>query len=850
MLAPSVRAQQDATESFLLDHGLDRLAETYLTDRAQRALGDDRDRLLARLGNYYAQRLADENDPTERARLMEAASELLAGSDASEVMGLRLAVAIARYRPAEETAELHRLLLADDTQAAEALASISEIATEFSRVGEQLERDVLYQERRQRTAAVRDPGASLPELADARRNRSLAKYYAGWSRVYESTLTDREGPARAALEHFAWVLDTPGEDPSLDRLPRSLIGYEHVARAAVGVAVAHSRLGNHDTALAWLDAVAEETTDKEALQAQVFTRRVAALARAGRWKDLDLRVTQRRASPDTPLSVPEARLVAVLALRARSDNTLAPADHDTVERLSEAALGDLVRQEELPHVLDLAAKFGDLPLDGSGFVVRYVRGSELYDKARAAHRDREPDANLPATANSVQGLYRTAGARLFEAVNSEQSKAFTNERANAAYDAALCAYYAAEFRTAVERFVFAESVATNPAERERSLWMAIVCTERRIKNGDATDADRYALAERYLLEHPEGARAPALLLRTLSADLLPEPDAIEILRRVPTGDPLEGAAKRELARLLYRRVRKANGSDRVMAANEFLAVATEIVMGSAADPAERSTLITLARQVLDVALLMDPPNIEVARNTFDLLDVTVGTPSDRDLADELLLRRVQLLLAESRETQASALLATFNDGSGPFAQAARRVLFARALGAWRSNPTRAHARDIVSSGTWLLDRPDPDPAIAEAVADAAAWLWDQHADTESRDLAITIDRREADAERYTIKSLRRLARLSEIAALPDQSERAWALIMSAYRPGDEVWFEARYQSLRLLAAREPQRAREAFDQLAALYPSLGPEPWRTRLTELAATLPARAQPAPAEGDAP
>jgi hypothetical protein len=51
------------------------------------------------------------------------------------------------------------------------------------------------------------------------------------------------------------------------------------------------------------------------------------------------------------------------------------------------------------------------------------------------------------------------------------------------------------------------------------------------------------------------------------------------------------------------------------------------------------------------------------------------------------------------------------------------------------------------------------------------------------------------------------------------------------------WFEAKVDQMRVLAKLDPVRARTVIDQYRTLYPDLGPEPWRTRIAEIDATVP-------------
>ncbi|HZW09116.1 MAG TPA: hypothetical protein VFF69_04365, partial [Phycisphaerales bacterium] len=56
--------------------------------------------------------------------------------------------------------------------------------------------------------------------------------------------------------------------------------------------------------------------------------------------------------------------------------------------------------------------------------------------------------------------------------------------------------------------------------------------------------------------------------------------------------------------------------------------------------------------------------------------------------------------------------------------------------------------------------------------------------------------------------------------------------MSGLREGSDGWFEARVESIRVLAQTDSPRARAVLNQHKVLYPGLGPEPWDAELREL------------------
>ena len=78
------------------------------------------------------------------------------------------------------------------------------------------------------------------ELTDVRRLQSLAFYYAGWSNCYLAILGPGEPHATEALKSFGWLLGSAGRPASLEKLPTSLLQYEHIGRASIGCALDRS----------------------------------------------------------------------------------------------------------------------------------------------------------------------------------------------------------------------------------------------------------------------------------------------------------------------------------------------------------------------------------------------------------------------------------------------------------------------------------------------------------------------------------------------------------------------------------------------------------------------------------
>ena len=66
--------------------------------------------------------------------------------------------------------------------------------------------------------------------------------------------------------------------------------------------------------------------------------------------------------------------------------------------------------------------------------------------------------------------------------------------------------------------------------------------------------------------------------------------------------------------------------------------------------------------------------------------------------------------------------------------------------------------------------------------------------------------------------------------------RCWQRILGGVPGESGDWFEARYETLRLIAASEPEKARQVCAQHRVLYPDDGPKPWGEKIREIAARL--------------
>jgi hypothetical protein len=178
------------------------------------------------------------------------------------------------------------------------------------------------------------------------------------------------------------------------------------------------------------------------------------------------------------------------------------------------------------------------------------------------------------------------------------------------------------------------------------------------------------------------------------------------------------------------------------------------------------------------------------------------------------------------------------------------VLYRRALRLFKqSNDNPNQARQVVRYGRRVLEgsadsRDAAIVSVRDAVASAAAMIWRAEQNREMRDLAIKIDGEQLESGQRTASSLRRLGELIESAGDKGKALSAWRELLNGVQSGTPEWYEARYESLRLLFDVTPSEALDAMKQHKVLHPEFGPEPWGAKLRELDSKMRAVAPPTP------
>lgn len=879
-----------ALEAYLEERGLRDLLVTHLLQKLRVAEPPERGELAERLSKLYVQMLEQATTPEQRRSWERRATELLEAVPEAESLELRITLAKARYLQVEDTAEHHRLRLVSPEQRQEAETTFRSVNATLRDIGNTLTRRIDSLERREAVGRNSDSLRLRSELAEARRLRSLAMYYAGWSAYYSGLLAGQGAGgkgriqyAEEALTHFGWLLNAPGRPANVERVSPDMLRYEHVARAAIGAALSESLRGRDGAALLWLHTIESAPALPENARNQLFTRRLVVLAAARRWADIDLQIRRRRApdrtSPPSPLTAAEARLLAVTMLEAMEDRDVVPQAHDVIRSLADVAVTDLITRGEANLVKDLVSRYGSGLLSGEGFIVQYVRGLHAYDKAREAHAAGEDDSE-PTRREEIANLYAAAGHMFDNATESQDAPEFIDERADAAMLGALCLYYSGRLEDAATRFEETHRLAyreirSSEAGAERnsapdqkassnrsddSLWMAIVALDKAVEGGRVSLKDRLErLATLYVQRFPAGDRSAMLLLRLSDEGIVSRERAAEILLAVGKESPLYESARRHAADLLYAMFRRSRGMDRDFAALRFAEVCDELLAldlpridsgtEEGRETAQRAVL--RLRQVLDAVLGITSPDMDRADRALQQITMIAqrGSLDISTYEDEIAFRRLQVALLRNRPEDASRAAERLSRLGGRFSDAADRLMYQRALTAMRNHRTPETAAEVVHHGMRIVSQFGTgsaalsDPVVQtlySTVAEAAAYLWQIKQNPDHRDIAVQLDGALVGHGRPPVQILRRYAELAESAGKPAESLESWRLLMVGLAAGTSDWFEARFHSLRLLAATDPARAKEVFDQFKVLYPSYGEEPWSTRFRELERSLESRA----------
>lgn len=852
-----------ALERYLSERGLDDLLGAHWRRRLREAPPTERTQIAERLAKLYVRQLASAATREARQRVEDDARTLLLSVPDAESFALRVDLAKATYLKAEEICERSRLQLSTPEELQDAERIFRTVGPIFKEIGGRVHERVESMENKEASGRQADTDSFRESLAEARRLRSLSRYYSGWCSYYLALRTGQPQHANDAILDFGWLLNAePGRAPTLEKVPAGLLKYDHIAWSAIGVGMSLALRGKEGDAIRWLEAVEAGEGISAQVRDKLFLRKLVVLAGAGRWADVELIVRRKRqpdrTKPAAPLSTAEARLLAILALEGSSASA---ADRvrgrELLEPLAQLALGDLVARGDAGHVLDIVNRYGTAPIGQEGFIVQYVRGLQAYESAHAQHeKEAAGDPKLidsPPKDVAIRGRYREAAELLELCVKAADAERFAAQRVKAELRAGLSRYYAADFEAASALFRSVFERAPAGSEGREALWYAIVSLDRAVEAGrPSLEPKRDALATLYIERFPGTENAAKLLLRRAGALLTPD-QAAAVLLAIPKESPLYLTCRREACRLLYQVYRSTPAAGRDLAAARFAQISEEVIELDRAklnqntqtpDTEAGKSAILRGRQLAEVALALANPDLPRAENALAIVEeaASLANLSLSDVEAELAYRRVHIAMIRADFAAAEKELDLLRRRGGPFSDAADRIAYREAARQWSNSPGNVvAAKRVLQHGLRVLDQfPDPAVALKDAsiaavyntVAAAAKDLWDGEHDPEMRDIALRLDDALIGSGKLTGAALKRRATLAESAGDNARALDDWRTLLAAQELATEPWYEARANSLRLLAITDPDAAREVLRQHVLLYPQYGPEPWGPIIKEI------------------
>ena len=852
---------EESLEGWLEQHGLYGLVAAQLERRLDGAEGRRRNELAQRLAQVYARLLEESGEGEQREELIARGQQLLDRVQEADTVELRLSLGRAAYSGVEGSVERVRLRIEDAEDSGALAAHLIGLDEQFREIGVLADQRVRALEKQEESGNAQANDDLLGRtLAQARRHRSLARYYGGWSCVYLAELLPeaRAEYGAAALRHFGWLLNAQrGQRADPERVPEGLMEYEHVARAAVGCALASALLGQRDVAGEWLSLVDNATGVSEEVRDKLGVYRVLSLGYSGAWIELEAAV--REARGEGTMDALLARLVCVLSFEAKVTRR---AEQASVDLIGKIALGDLVARNETGHVLDLVSRYPEGAGSGRGFMAVFLGALRDYDDAQGAHIESGGSLDEPASDQAVRSLYLRAGIGFADAFGSDVAGEYGEAKPSVAVLRGLSLYYGSDaspgFREGSVWFRRAWELLSSVDETraKEALWMAVRCAKLGIDAGagSAVQREHDTLVNTFVQAYPDDTRtAHVVFERAASPDRDPERAVAELLS-IERDSSVYESARREAAGLLYELYQDAEPDRRAWAARRYAEVAERLLANDtrpAMEGDERAVAQAVLRSRRIAEVMLSSPEPDSAR-AEGALDVLVGLVSRGSIEvsiyqTEIWYRRAQIALERRDYGEAERLVALMDqmeDGD-----AGARLLYRDAVRRFTDSDEdpagEDAARGVVMYGrrviASLLDQEDVPLdgvlfSVQSDVAQASAVLWRISGDGEYLELGRRLASVLLHAQPYDTEMLMLAGTLAEGAGEYGAAMEHWRVLVAGSQRGGDAWFEARVHQLHALERVDRTKALASIQQHVHMYPTYGPEPWGDQLKAIHARL--------------
>lgn len=825
--------EDDQVGAYLKSHSMLALLEVQLEERIGSAKDNaERSQLVEELSDLYLEQLhAFDRDDPYRQIVLNRARLLTSRMGSVPMYELRIELLIELYSSVETKVELARLDLLETKQRSAVIVQLTNANHQLKALSSKLDPAVTHKERLGRRTTSNANLDEKPTLADLRRYRSLAHYYHAWTGYAIAVLKDQHVPTDV-FESFGWLLGGEGEMARLSTMNETTLEFEHVAWSAIGVAMANAQSEDMLTARSWAKFVVESDHTQPDEKAAAEDRLLQILAMDRDWTSAYkwmLTIYSIRGEDD-PMTTGDARFLAMKSLEAMRSTRVGKGGAIEAKRVAQLAIENLVQLGEIGHVLDLYKRFDSLPMMSDSFITNYAQALGELNRAERSGSD---------------GMYASIASLFADALKSKDANRFPIERDDCTLKLAYSEIRSGRAKEAIKVCDQLIERSGNEEVVEEARWIRIAAIESlNMKRSKASsDALEHAVRE-YIVAYPATPRSAKLILRHAMQGTIDAQVAISTLSAISDADPIAIPARRTLVSLRYKRLQAMRFADQA-ANREVLDMIRWIVETQAdeiVDLNDAKARMGTIRIGLDLSLRVSPAEVEFADR---LLAHAMALMSyDNSFAKhrgEFVYRQVEIAMLDHRLNDAADLLSELETLDPKKADSARVLMFNDSIRAWQTRQNASNAQHVIDLGSKVLANQMPvfpNPmglqvsTVAEMIAQAAEYLWTTRQDSGSHALALRLSLLVLDRGQPTEQGLRRTTRLTNHAKDYKHGLEAWLRLLAAYPSSDERWYEARYESLRVMKEVEFARALSAYGQYRVLHPSLGPAPWNEKIASL------------------
>jgi hypothetical protein len=805
-------------ERFLREHRMGQLLEVQLESRLEQTEDTaERAEIAASLSALYLAQLraVDRTDPYREIVIYRAQS-LVDRVSAAPMHELQLELLVDRFVKHENAIELAQIELLGQEARGLALGALREMNRELRRLlnGTEQELDRLSR-RRSSARTLSSQGQIEDDVELLRRLNSFGNYYLGWS-GYGIAVLEARHVERDTYHAFGWLLGADGGIPVSRELSLAALEFEHVARAAIGIAMCDAQSENYDLAQMWLEGLIASEVVPSGVSGEARRRLLRVHTQAGSWFEaLKLAIAISSDDGDGQLSIADARFVAIESLESRRAR-----ENEDARKLVTLCIEQLVDQREIGHVVDLYQRYQNLPMIGSGFIPMYARAL----------------AELERTELGESGsAYSIVIDLLNRAIGASDADTYPQHRDDCRLKMAYALVRDDKPKDAIEQCQRVLDTSLDADSLEEARWIRIAALDHaNVLEGRRGSNELEDAIRSYIGRYPGTQRARTLVLRYALQGVLDPQEAIATLSAVPDGDPSAHAARRLQAQLQYEILRDSGFSDAFLL-NETLDLLRVLIVNTESGEgiASRVSVLQIA---IDLTLRASPPSTDEARAYIEQARSMIASSPLRDqLEPELVSQLIRVCLLDGQVEKALVHLDELELIEPARGRDAQVLILNHIITSWESEEALDTARLLVEIGAPVISRVTPpmperigvqQSALMEAVAHAADALADGDQDNDMRLLAMRLCQQVLTRGQPSEPGLRRTASIADELAQPEIALEAWLRLLAAYPEGDERWYEARYESLVFMNQIDPARAQSTFDQFQTLNPTLGPSPWR------------------------